>query len=264
MSTDTPEPEDGQTPEEELQAATPDAPESEPVAEAADAPADEAPAEEAPAEEAPAEEAEDAAEEVPVVEADDAASAESTDSTETTDTADETSEPTAEEPAEPAAEGSDLPELTLGDGAPADDDEPDAPTIVRGKIDKFGVAMGTGRRKTSVARVRIKDGDGQFVVNGKPFEEYFAIERDRKMVQAPLAATESRESVDVWVRVNGGGTTGQTGAVVLGIARALEARNPSHHHALSHGGFLTRDGRMVERKKYGRRKARRSFQFSKR
>ena len=84
------------------------------------------------------------------------------------------------------------------------------------------------------------------------------------MVQEPLKATETRDSVDVWVRVNGGGTTGQTGAVVLGIARALEARNESLHHTLSSGGFLSRDDRMVERKKYGRRKARRSFQFSKR
>ena len=75
-------------------------------------------------------------------------------------------------------------------------------------------SWGTGRRKTSVARVRIKSGGtGQFLVNGKPFDEYFAVERDRKMVQAPLVATASREAVDVWVRVNGGGTTGQTGAV---------------------------------------------------
>ena len=115
-----------------------------------------------------------------------------------------------------------------------------------------------------MARVRIKDGDGKFVVNGKPFEEFFAVERDRKMVQAPLVATETRNKVDVWVRVNGGGTTGQTGAVILGVARALEARDASCHHALSHGGFLTRDSRMVERKKYGLRKARRAFQFSKR
>ena len=84
------------------------------------------------------------------------------------------------------------------------------------------------------------------------------------MVQAPLHATNTRTDVDVWVRVNGGGTTGQTGAVILGIARALEARNPELHHLLAEAGFLTRDGRMVERKKFGRRKARRGFQFSKR
>ncbi|MBL6707073.1 MAG: 30S ribosomal protein S9 [Planctomycetaceae bacterium] len=167
---------------------------------------------------------------------------------------------------EPVAEadGSALPELTLGDGAPAEAEELVAPSVVRGKIDRFGVAMGTGRRKTSVARVRIKDGNGEFTVNGKPFDEFFCVERDRKMVQEALNLTGTRDTVNVWVRVNGGGTTGQTGAVVLGVARALQVKDPSLHHVLATGGFLTRDDRMVERKKYGRRKARRSFQFSKR
>ncbi|MDA0809030.1 MAG: 30S ribosomal protein S9 [Planctomycetota bacterium] len=167
---------------------------------------------------------------------------------------------------EPVAEadGSGLPELTLGDGAPAEAEELVAPSVVRGKIDRFGVAMGTGRRKTSVARVRIKDGNGEFTVNGKPFDEFFCVERDRKMVQEALNLTGTRDTVNVWVRVNGGGTTGQTGAVVLGVARALQVKDPSLHHVLATGGFLTRDDRMVERKKYGRRKARRSFQFSKR
>ena len=164
----------------------------------------------------------------------------------------------------PADTTSDLPELTLGDGAPAEAEEVVAPLIVRGKIDRFGVSMGTGRRKTSVARVRIKDGNGEFVVNGKPFEEFFCVERDRKMVQEALDLTEMRDKVDVWVRVNGGGTTGQTGAVILGVARALQVKDPSLHPTLAAGGFLTRDDRMVERKKYGRRKARRSYQFSKR
>lgn len=164
----------------------------------------------------------------------------------------------------PADSASDLPELTLGDGAPAEAEEVVAPLVVRGKIDRFGVAMGTGRRKTSVARVRIKDGNGEFVVNGKPFEEFFCVERDRKMVQEALNLTEMRDKVDVWVRVNGGGTTGQTGAVILGVARALQVKDPSLHPTLAAGGFLTRDDRMVERKKYGRRKARRSYQFSKR
>ncbi|MFT5093663.1 MAG: small subunit ribosomal protein S9 [Planctomycetaceae bacterium] len=178
-------------------------------------------------------------------------------------------EPAAEAVAEEASAdaedaASDLPELTLGDGAPAETEEVVAPLIVRGKIDRFGVAMGTGRRKTSVARVRIKDGNGEFVVNGKPFEEFFCVERDRKMVQEALTMTEMRDKVDVWVRVNGGGTTGQTGAVILGVARALQVKDPSLHHVLASGGYLTRDDRMVERKKYGRRKARRGFQFSKR
>lgn len=166
--------------------------------------------------------------------------------------------------AETEEAASDLPELTLGDGAPAEAEEVVAPLVVRGKIDRFGVAMGTGRRKTSVARVRIKDGNGEFVVNGKPFEEFFCVERDRKMVQEALNMTEMRDKVDVWVRVNGGGTTGQTGAVILGVARALQVKDPSLHSVLAGGGYLTRDDRMVERKKYGRRKARRSYQFSKR
>jgi len=156
-------------------------------------------------------------------------------------------------------------ELTLGSGAPAEEAaEPVVAPTVRGKIDRFGVAMGTGRRKTAVARVRIKDGDGKFVINGRPLEEYLCVERDRRLVEAPLKAAEKFGKVDVWIRVNGGGTTGQTGAISLGIARALQAMDPSLHGTLSGGGYLTRDSRMVERKKYGFRKARRSFQFSKR
>jgi len=178
-----------------------------------------------------------------------------------------TKEPEAEQaaaeeaPAEGVAAG-----LTQGEGAPAEAEEQQpvvAPTI-RGKIDRFGVAMGTGRRKTSVARVRIKEGSGTFTVNGKPMTEYFCVERDQKMVEAPLAEVDKLGKVDVWVRVNGGGTTGQTGAVVLGIARALQAIDPAFHTSLSTGGFLTRDSRMVERKKFGLKKARKSFQFSKR
>lgn len=136
--------------------------------------------------------------------------------------------------------------------------------IIRGKIDKHGVAWGTGRRKTAVARVRVKDGSGEFTINGRPMTEYFPFERDQSMVQAPLNATEMLGKVDIIATVEGGGQTGQTGAVILGIARALQAKNPSLHYGLSDKGFLTRDGRAVERKKYGRKKARRSFQFSKR
>jgi small subunit ribosomal protein S9 len=154
--------------------------------------------------------------------------------------------------------------LTLGEGAPADETEPDFKPVIRGKIDRFGAAMGTGRRKTSVARVRVKDGDGQMTINGRELTDYFPTERDQQMVQAPLKATQTLGKVDVWVRVNGGGTTGQTGAILLGIARALQARDANLHHQLADGGYLTRDGRMVERKKYGFKKARRSFQFSKR
>lgn len=180
-------------------------------------------------------------------------------------------EPAVEEPTleEPVAEAPDatsaLPELTLGEGGISDASaDPDYVPVLRGKVDRFGVAMGTGRRKTSVARVRIKEGGGQFQINGRPLEEYFSLERDRKMVQAPLKLAEKLGKVDLSIRVKGGGTTGQTGAIVLGISRALEVVNPALHHQLSEAGFLTRDSRMVERKKYGLRKARRSFQFSKR
>jgi len=133
-----------------------------------------------------------------------------------------------------------------------------------GKVDRFGVAMGTGRRKTSVARVRIKEGSGAFTVNGRSLDEYFAVERDRAMIMAPIELVGKTGKLDVSIRVNGGGTTGQTGAVILGIGRALQGLMPEAHHDLSSAGYLTRDSRMVERKKYGLRKARRSFQFSKR
>lgn len=138
------------------------------------------------------------------------------------------------------------------------------PVVLRGKLDRFGVAMATGRRKTAIARVRMKPGTGVISINGRTLEEFFTNERDRLMVLAPLKATEQLGAVDVWARVNGGGTTGQTGAMVMGIARALETLNVSHHSLLSENGFLTRDSRMVERKHYGRKKARRAFQFSKR
>jgi small subunit ribosomal protein S9 len=156
-------------------------------------------------------------------------------------------------------------ELDIGSAAqaPAEHAEPSARSL-RGRIDERGVAMGTGRRKTAVARVRIQDGSGKLTINERELNEYFPMERDQQMILAPLKATESLGKVDVWVRVVGGGPTGQTGAVVLGVARALQARMPNLHHRLSEGGFLTRDGRMVERKKYGYKKARRSFQFSKR
>lgn len=161
---------------------------------------------------------------------------------------------------------SSLPELTIGSGA-ASASEPsavDEVPVVWGKVDRFGVAMGTGRRKTSVARVRIKEGSGAFTVNGRSLSEYFTVERDRAMVMAPIQLLDKVDKLDVFVRVNGGGTTGQTGAVVLGIGRALQGLIPEAHYDLAAAGYLTRDSRMVERKKYGLRKARRSFQFSKR
>lgn len=172
--------------------------------------------------------------------------------------------------AAPEADEAAVPQLTLGGGVEGEEAaeeggiDPNFQPVIRGRVDKDGTAIGTGRRKTSVARVRVREGNGKITVNGREFEEFFRIERDRAMILAPLKSVDELGKVDVWVRVNGGGITGQTGAVVLGIARALQARNPEYHHALADGGYLTRDGRMVERKKYGKRKARRSFQFSKR
>ncbi len=141
---------------------------------------------------------------------------------------------------------------------------PLVPRVIRGKLDRFGVAMGTGRRKTSVARVRIKAGNGLIQINGRSLEEFFCIEKDRITAVSPLRATDKLGHVDVVIRVNGGGTTGQSGAIVMGIARALEAMNPSLFPILKDGGYFTRDSRMVERKHYGHKKSRRGFQFSKR
>lgn len=123
---------------------------------------------------------------------------------------------------------------------------------------------GTGRRKRAVARVRVRAGEGKFEINKRPLEKYFTEDKDRLDVIGPLKATETLGKVDVFVNVNGGGFTGQAGAIVLGIARALKSANPEYDNALRTGRYLTRDSRMVERKKYGRSGARRSFQFSKR
>jgi small subunit ribosomal protein S9 len=130
--------------------------------------------------------------------------------------------------------------------------------------DKGGFYWGTGRRKTSVARVRIRPGDGKLVVNKKQLVEYFKTEQDRSAVLSPLQIAKAEKTLDVFVNVNGGGTTGQAGATVLGIARALKIYDPGLAQALRDGGFLTRDPRMVERKKPGQSGARRRFQFSKR
>ncbi|MHC4727809.1 MAG: 30S ribosomal protein S9 [Planctomycetota bacterium] len=129
---------------------------------------------------------------------------------------------------------------------------------------KSGFWWGTGRRKSAVARVRIKPGDGKLVVNKKELKDYFVREQDRKAVLAPLETVGARKSFDIYINVKGGGTTGQAGASLLGIARALRKYDVSLVQALRDGGHLTRDPRMVERKKPGQRGARRRFQFSKR
>ena len=123
---------------------------------------------------------------------------------------------------------------------------------------------GTGRRKTSVARVRVAPGSGKIQVNGRALNDYFSSERDRKAIFGPLEVTNTGGKMDVLVNAGGGGPTGQAGAIVMGLGRALAKYDQSLEVALRGSGFLTRDSRMKERKKYGQRGARRRFQFSKR
>ncbi len=133
------------------------------------------------------------------------------------------------------------------------------------KIDEQGRAYGTGRRKDAAARVWIKPGKGQIIINGKPLEKYFGRPVLRMIINQPFAVTKNNGKFDVYCTVKGGGLSGQAGAVRHGISRALDNYDPAgNHKALRRGGFLTRDSRVVERKKYGKAKARRSFQFSKR
>lgn len=124
--------------------------------------------------------------------------------------------------------------------------------------------IGTGRRKTSVARVFLRPGDGAITVNGRPLDEYFTTETSRAVVRQALLATETAEKFDVLILANGGGFTGQAGAARLGIARALVEFNAELRGRLKQAGFLTRDPRAHERKKYGQKGARKRFQFSKR
>ena len=121
-----------------------------------------------------------------------------------------------------------------------------------------------GRRKTAVARVILRNGNGKITVNGKDFEKAFPQLLSREDILGPLKVTETVGQYDVIANVNGGGVTGQAQAIRLGIARALVGLNPEHRTALKAEGYLTRDPRMVERKKYGHPKARKRFQFSKR
>lgn len=123
---------------------------------------------------------------------------------------------------------------------------------------------GTGRRKTSIARVWIQKGDGKITINKQPISEYFRRGTLGLIVKQPLECTESVSQFDVNAFVSGGGWSGQAGAIRLGIARSLSGINDKNHKALRDAGFLTRDSREVERKKYGKKKARKSYQFSKR
>ena len=123
---------------------------------------------------------------------------------------------------------------------------------------------GTGRRKHSVARVRLYPGNGTITINGRGIDDYFGLDTLKLIVRQPLAATETADKFDVLVNVRGGGYTGQAGAVRHGIARALLQADPEYRPILKKAGFLTRDPRMKERKKYGLKGARRAPQFSKR
>ena len=137
--------------------------------------------------------------------------------------------------------------------------EPAAPSVPKG-----GAHWGTGRRKSAVARVRLIAGPGKVTINKRALEDYFPCEQDRNAVRESLLATNTEGAFDVFVNVCGGGPTGQSGAIRLGVARALLRADTRHEATLREKGYLTRDARVVERKKYGQRKARRRFQFSKR
>lgn len=123
---------------------------------------------------------------------------------------------------------------------------------------------GTGRRKTAVARVYLRQGNGTITVNSRTFDDYFPNRVLKMVIRQPLLITETADKFDVFVKVNGGGAAGQAGAIRHGLSRALLEFNPELRGRLKNAGFLTRDAREVERKKYGRPKARRRFQFSKR
>ena len=132
------------------------------------------------------------------------------------------------------------------------------------KLDAQGRAYATGKRKSSISRVWIKPGSGKILINGKDQNEYFSRAVLRMLIAQPFAVANREGQYDVFCTVTGGGLSGQAGAVRHGISKALDAFEPELHKILKQVGFLTRDSRVVERKKYGRRKARRRFQFSKR
>ena len=141
---------------------------------------------------------------------------------------------------------------------------PDADIEPEPQIDRMGRTYATGKRKDAVARVWLRPGIGTITVNKRPVEDYFARPALRMIINQPADLVGRRTQYDVICTVRGGGLSGQAGALRHGISRALAAREPTLRKMLKSGGFLTRDSRVVERKKYGKRKARRSFQFSKR
>jgi len=140
---------------------------------------------------------------------------------------------------------------------------PAAPVYVQ-KLDKLGRAYATGKRKNAIARVWLKPGSGKITVNGKDYNQFFARPVLQMILQQPIVATARKDQFDIIAHVAGGGLSGQAGALRHGISQALTHYEPALRAVLKKGGFLTRDSRVVERKKYGKAKARRSFQFSKR
>jgi small subunit ribosomal protein S9 len=142
--------------------------------------------------------------------------------------------------------------------APAPAEESTGPKV------KPTYVWGVGRRKSAVARVRIALGSGKIEINGRTLNEYFTNERDRKVIFGPLEVSNTGGKMDVLVNTDGGGPSGQTGAILMGLGRALVKYDQTFEVPLRQAGFLTRDSRMKERKKYGQRGARRRFQFSKR
>lgn len=152
---------------------------------------------------------------------------------------------------------------SLQDLAETTGETPAAPVHVQ-KLDSLGRAYATGKRKDAVARVWVKPGSGRILVNNKDFTEYFARPVLQMIIQQPIVATNRTGQYDIRATVSGGGLSGQAGALRHGLSQALTHYEPELRSLLKKGGFLTRDARVVERKKYGRRKARRSFQFSKR
>ena len=151
----------------------------------------------------------------------------------------------------------------LKDAGVGSSDQPQAPVYVQ-KLDKQGRAYATGKRKDAVARVWIKPGTGKIVINARPVEVYFARPVLRMILKQPLEIAQRMGQYDRMVTVAGGGLSGQAGAVRHGLSKALTNFEPELRSVLKREGFLTRDSRVVERKKYGKAKARRSFQFSKR
>jgi len=162
--------------------------------------------------------------------------------------------------AEEAKRLEDLKDLAAPDGPEAEA----ALDMPAPQIDQLGRAYATGKRKNAVARVWLKPGIGRITVNGRDQLNYFARPVLRMILAQPTAAAGRTDQYDVWCTVKGGGLSGQAGAVRHGISKALSLYEPELRATLKKGGFLTRDARVVERKKYGKRKARRSFQFSKR